>query len=154
METSEALNRLGAYCSTAERCRADLEKRMLRWELEPSQMEEIYAYLEKHNFLNEERYASAYTNDKYKFSKWGKRKIAQNLQFKGISSSSISKALDRIDDELYLDNLKEILKNKQRTVKAKSSYEEHAKLARFAMGRGFDYDDIKRVIPKLDLDIW
>lgn len=154
METSVALNRLAAYCSTAERCRQDVQKRMDRWELEPEQCDEIFEFLVKENFLNEARYASAFTNDKYKFAKWGKRKIAQSLHFKGIDKECTSQALDNIDSELYLSNLKSILKVKKGSIKAKNSYDEHAKLVRFAMGRGFDYDDIKRVLPDLEIDIW
>ncbi|WP_238319490.1 regulatory protein RecX [Bacteroides propionicifaciens] len=80
--TKEALNSMAAYCAAAERCRSDIEKKLSKWELEIDEIESIISRLEKENFLNEERYARAYTNDKYKYAKWGKKKIAQGLYFK------------------------------------------------------------------------
>lgn len=148
--TKEALNNMAAYCAAAERCKSDIEKKLAKWELEPEDIEQIISRLEKENFLNEERYARAYTNDKYKYAKWGKKKIAQGLYFKKVNDSLIDTALKNIDYELYLDNLKSILTHKARTVKGNSEYEKNGKLARFALGRGYEYGDISKVLPDLE----
>ncbi|WP_018109743.1 regulatory protein RecX [Bacteroides propionicifaciens] len=148
--TKEALNSMAAYCAAAERCRSDIEKKLSKWELEIDEIESIISRLEKENFLNEERYARAYTNDKYKYAKWGKKKIAQGLYFKKVNDQLIENALKSIDYELYIENLKSILTHKAKTVKANSDYEKNGKLARFALGRGYEYGDISKVLPDIE----
>jgi regulatory protein len=45
--------------------------------------------------------------------------------------------------------LKSLLQNKKRSVKASSDYELRGKLIRFAMQRGFTYDQISEIIDEL-----
>ncbi len=149
---SEALNNLAAHCSVAERCKEDLYRKMERWELEEQEKDKIIAFLVKENFLNEDRYARAYVNDKYKFAKWGKKKIVQGMLMKGVERESMQEGLNAIEYDVYLDNLKDILTAKQRTVKAKDEYDMKSKMIRFAMGRGFDYSDIIKVMPNLEVE--
>lgn len=146
----EALNSVAAYCAVAERCRSDIFKRLEKWDLESDVAMSIIEKLEKENFLSESRYARSYTNDKYKYAKWGKKKIAQGLFMKKVNSSAIEESLESIDMEVYLDNLKSILEAKAKTIKANSNYERIAKLVRFALGRGFEYSDISKVLPNTD----
>ncbi len=149
-KVKEALLRLSSYCASAERCESDVRKKLERRDLAEDEISYIINYLTKENFLNESRYALAYVNDKYKFSKWGKRKIAQGLYLKGIPQECSQEALAAIDQSEYLENLRAILAAKKRTVKAKNDYELKQKLARFALGRGFDYGDIMQFLPELE----
>lgn len=146
-----ALNTLAAHCSAAERCVEDIYRKMENWELIDQEKDDIVAFLQKENFLNEERFARAYTNDKYKFSKWGKKKIVQGMYMKGVDGIAIQAGIESIDMELYLENLKEILLTKQKSIKADDEYELKNKLIRFAMGRGYDYGDIIHVMPNLEV---
>lgn len=146
----EALNSVAAYCAAAERCRSDVFKRLEKWELDSNAELAIIARLEKENFLSEHRYAHSYTNDKYKYAKWGKKKIAQGLYLKKVDKTAIEESLLSIDMNIYLDNLKAILESKAKTVKANSDYEKIGKLVRFALGRGFEYNDITKVLPNAD----
>ncbi|EGJ70820.1 Regulatory protein recX [Bacteroides coprosuis DSM 18011] len=152
ISVDEALNQVASYCSIAERCKSDIEKKLSMWELDKEDLNSIFEYLEKENFLNESRYASAYVNDKYRFAKWGKKKIAQSLYLKGLDNNMIQESLRTIDKDVYINNLKSILEVKKRSVKAKNSFELNQKLARFALGRGFEYDDIMHVLPDLEDD--
>ena len=149
-DVKEALLRMSSYCASAERCRSEIQNKLEKRELSQDDIDYVLSFLQKENFLNEERYARAYVNDKYKFSKWGKRKIAQGLYLKGISQEDIFTGLASIDEELYFDNLQSILKVKKRTIKAATDYELNQKLARFAMGRGFEYSDIVRFLSHLE----
>ena len=149
-EVKEVLLQMCSYCASAERCCSDIQKKLDKKELSVDEQEYILHFLINENFLNEERYAKAYVHDKYKFSKWGKRKIAQNLYVKSVEPKAIEAGLARIDKDEYLANLKSILVAKQRTIRAKNDYEMKQKLARFALGRGFDYADIARFLPDLE----
>lgn len=146
----EALNSVAAYCAAAERCRSDIFKRLEKWELSSDAEQAIITRLEKENFLSESRYARSYTNDKYKYAKWGKKKIAQGLYLKKVDSAAIEESLQSIDMNIYLDNLKSVLEAKVKTIKANTDYEKMGKLVRFALGRGFEYSDITKVLPGAD----
>lgn len=53
IDAKEALARLSAYCSVAERCRADVEEKLFRWGLDSEARESIVLVLEKDRFLDE-----------------------------------------------------------------------------------------------------
>ena len=146
----ELLNKMATYCVAAERCKQDVEKKLEKWDLTEEEIQSILNALIKDNFINESRYAAAYTNDKYKFSKWGRRKIAQNLYMKRIDNDLIQEALEQIDNDIYQSNLKSILETKRRSIKASNAFEFNQKLARFAIGRGFDYSEVIQILPSLE----
>lgn len=145
MDAKEALARLSAYCSVAERCRADVEEKLLRWGLDSEARESIVLALEKDRFLDEKRYCCAFIRDKYLFARWGKVKISQALRAKRLPSEIYAPLLDEVVDEAeYLSGLRALLAAKRRTVRAAGARELEGKLIRFALGRGFEMDDIRR----------
>jgi regulatory protein len=97
-------------------------------------------------FIDEERYCRAFVKDKVVYNKWGRRKVEQALWAKRIPQEIISEALDEVDQENYVDTLRQLLKNKSRSVKASSEYERIQKLIRFAAGRGFTMDVIRQCL--------
>ena len=54
--------------------------------------------------------------------------------------------LDSIDDNVYVDILRPLLKTKWPTIHAETDYERSMKLIKFAMSRGFDMALIRRCI--------
>ena len=145
-----AFNRLASYCVSTERCKFDLIDKMKRWELSEDVIERIIIKLEKENFINEERFCRAFINDKFRFTKWGKKKIAQALYFKKISQSVIYQYLDEIDQDEYIALLTDLLNSKRKNIRAKDEFELNGKLIRFALSRGFEFDDIKYCITDSD----
>ena len=92
---------------------------------------------------------SRYTESSYMINplyKWGRRKIEQALWMKKVDSAISSPILDAIEDEEYLEVLRPLLASKYRTIKAENDYERSMKLIKFAMGRGFTMDLIRRCI--------
>jgi regulatory protein len=98
---TEALNRVAAYCSTAEHCRAEIAEKLQRWGIAYDAIDRIINRLEQEKYIDEERFCRAFINDKYRFAKWGKMKIGQALQLKKISSSVYWPYLNEIDEEEY-----------------------------------------------------
>lgn len=142
----EAFSRVASYCSAAEHCRAEINEKLQRWGIAYDTIGRILNQLEKENFINEDRFCRAYINDKYRFSKWGKMKIAQGLYMKKIPSDVAWRHLNALDEEEYLSILTGLLNAKRKSIHAQSAYELSGKLVRFAMSRGFELKDIKRCI--------
>lgn len=150
---ADALNRLAAYCSVSEHCRADVREKLQKWGLSAEATERIVSRLEEANFLDESRYAKAFVHDKLRFSGWGKRKIALALQQKHVARTTFQPFLDALNAEEYLQILRKALEQKARTLKAEDGdYQRRLKLTRFAMSRGFSYEDIRQCMDLSDID--
>ena len=141
----EALNRVASYCSTAEHCRAEINEKLQRWGIAYETIARILDQLEAEKFIDDERFCRAFVNDKFRFSKWGKMKIAQGLYMKKIPSDVVWRYLNEIDEEEYL-SVRDLLASKRKSIHASDDYELNGKLMRFAISRGFELKDIKRCI--------
>ena len=136
MTEEEALNRVAAYCSAAEHCRAEVSDKLQKWGIAYDAIERILA--------------RAFIGDKFRFAKWGKMKIGQGLYMKKIPSDVAWRHLNEIDQEEYLVVLRDLLASKRKSVRGKDEYELNGKLIRFAMSRGFEMKDIKCCIEVSD----
>ncbi len=146
MTEKEAFVRLSAKCAVTEYCRADMRRMMARWEMPDDARERVLARLQKEGFVDERRYAGAFTRDKFRYNKWGVVKIALQLRMKGIAPDIIDEAVKEVDDDTALATLRKIIEAKRTTVKGKSDYEVNCKLLRFALSRGFSIDNINKVL--------
>ena len=147
---TEALNKVAAYCSTAEHCRAEISEKLQRWGLPYDVIDRILKRLGDEKYIDEERFCRAFVNDKYRFAKWGKMKIGQGLYMKKIPSDVAWRYLNEIDQEEYLAVLRDLLASKRKSVRGKDEYELNGKLIRFAMSRGFEMKDIRHCIQLSD----
>ncbi len=146
----EVWNKVTAYCSIAERCSADVVDKLQKWGVERDVLSNITSKLVEEKYIDEKRYSFAFVNDKYRFAKWGKVKIAQALKQKQIPEDVYDLALKDVDENEYLDILRNLLNAKRKTIHAKNEYEQNGKLIRFALGRGFEMKYIRRCIQLFD----
>lgn len=142
----EALSKAEAYCSRVERCVAEVRAKLAQWGVDPEVSNRVVAHLQKEKYVDQQRYSAAFVRDKYRFSQWGRVKIAQALRMKGISQSMIDEALKEIDEEEYRKILSRLIAQKRKTVKAATDYERKAKLIRFAVGKGFEMDTVLTLV--------
>ena len=145
----EMLHRAAAYCSAAERCIQDVEKKIKAAGLTGEESDRIIARLLKERFIDESRFARYFVNDKLRFNKWGRIKISYELQRKGIPADIRAEALAGIDEKEYQDILSSLLKSKKKTTRGKDERETYIKLLRFAAGRGFEGRDTSRCLKQL-----
>ena len=146
MTYEQALHRLAAYCSRAERCVWDIRQKMDAWEISGEQQNQIIQRLRKEKFLDEERYCRAFVNDKTKYNGWGIYKIRFELKKKHISESMIRDALKNLDPEENRARLRLLIEQKKKSVNGKNEWEIRQKLLRFAAGRGFSQEEIEAVL--------
>lgn len=147
---AEMLHRAAAYCSTAERCIQEVEKKISAAGLSPDASERIISRLLKEQYIDEARYCRSFVNDKFRFNKWGRVKIAYELRRRNIPSALITEALNAIDENEYESALYDILKAKKKTTKGKDERDIFYKLVRFANSRGFDHKETITTLRKLE----
>ena len=119
---------------------------MRRWEIDKSVQAHVMEYLIKEKFIDEERYTRCFVEEKIKFNGWGRKKVEQALYMKRIPSSIYNPILDEVDEKNYEDILRPLLEAKRKTVTGKSEYEIRGKLIRFALSRGFEMDEILKIL--------
>lgn len=152
-KTKEALRRAMALCSRSEKCKKDITDRLDSWGItEAADRDFILHELAEHKFIDEARYARAYTAEKHRFNHWGFVKIRMMLRSKGIEASSIERAFEEIDREKYRSVLKEELVRKKGSVKAVNQYDLKGKMMRFALSKGFETDLVYSVIDEITGD--
>ena len=146
MTADEILYKLAAKCSISEQCLSDIETKLSRYNLTEEERTRILRHLIEEKYIDDCRYAKAYVRDKYRFNKWGRIKIAQGLHMKGIDSETINNAMGAIDEDEYLEILRDLIKTKRKSTRGKNDYEINGKIARFAVGRGFEYVAIRQCL--------
>lgn len=124
----EAHVKAGALCARAEKAPCEIRQKAVRdWGLEQDDADRLVEELKKEGFINEERYARAFVNDKFKYAHWGKTKIANALRQKSIDREIIDAALEEVvDEETELQALKQIL-------------------IRHAMSKGYSYETVSKL---------
>ncbi len=142
----EALSSLASLCAESEKCKDDITQKAFRWGLSKDDAQKIAERLEEENFINELRFASFYARDKYRFAKWGRKKIEYMLKMKHIPQEYIDKALKEIPQEDYTEILTDLLCSKVKTTKFSSVQELRAKLFRFCASKGYEIDDISKTV--------
>ena len=127
-----------------------MKDKMTRWGIDEDAQQRVVEYLVANRYVDDRRYARSFVNDKLKYNKWGPRKIEQSLWMKHIDESILREALDDVDNEEYISVLRPLLTSKRKTTKAETDYEMNQKLLRFAIGRGFTFEQVKEVIDDVD----
>lgn len=142
---------MAAMCSRREYCEYDIREKLKKSQLDDSDITAIINELKERNFINNERFATAYAKDKFQFNGWGKRKIAMMLSFKNIDDDTISNAINNIEQDPYKEKCLALLKSKAKSIKAENLSELKNKLLRFSIGRGFDYETSLQCISEITL---
>lgn len=142
----QALTRVTSLCSASEYCIHDINEKLYLWGISNTDSERIIDYLLDEKYIDEARYAQAYTNDKLRFSHWGRIKIKSMLRMKHISDRDINNAFDNITEEEYESILRDIIKGKAKSEGDAEDYASRAKIIRFALQRGFEMGEITKFI--------
>jgi len=146
----EAKARLEALCAYQERSSFELIKKMNQWGIDREDQDRLLAELISTNFLNEERFAEAFTSGKMRIKRWGKIKIRIELKKRMISDYSINKALNSIDLDEYWKNLLHLAEKKwELTAKEKDHFKRKGKVYRFLATKGYEADLIKDAVEEV-----
>lgn len=138
-----------SICSKAEKCISDIQQKLNDWGIEQADAQKIIKTLIEEKFIDEERFVRYYVRDKFRFNQWGKVKIVFMLKSKKIPATLIDEALQEIDDEVYLELLVKLLKEKATKSKFVNEYDKKGKLVRFAQSKGFEFEVINEALKSI-----
>lgn len=138
------LKKVLRYCSYQDRCTQEVRIKLVTFDISDSDKKKIMQLLVDEGFIDDERYASTFVRSKIHLKKWGVNKIKMALRMKGISDEIIKNALSEIDPEIYREELVKVLKAKK--INESDPYKRKAKLAQYAMQKGYEPSLVWEVI--------
>ena len=150
MNFNEALQKAAAYCSLSEKCEYEVKEKLRTWDVSNTDVAKVIDQLRHDDFINDARYCTYYTRDKFRFNRWGKIKIGMMLRSKQLPEEEITNALAQIDEAEYEEALVVLLQAKLRTLSYKFEYEKQGKLFRFAQSRGCEHNIVSNVLRQLE----
>ena len=144
----KVLDKMRNLCSRREYCRSDIMKKVLKaLDGDRDGAEKIIETLVGEKYIDEIRYSSAFARDKSSIAGWGEAKIRYMLSSKGIPRETISLALEEIDEGKAAGRLEKLMENKFKGLKDDPQC--RMKKLRFALGRGYGYEEVSSVLDGL-----
>ena len=145
----QALAQLMRLSSRAEKSSGDARRLMRGWGIPTAEAEKILAELIDLKFIDDERFAMAYTREKIRCSGWGSHKIRAALAAKGIARETIESTLQSIDPETMSNRLEKYLQRKRSKIVPGTPYEIRSKLMHYGLSLGYDYETVSHAIDKM-----
>jgi len=142
-------SKIKRFCAFQERSHKDVKEKLYSLGLYKSQVEILLTQLIEENYLNEERFAKQFTGGKFRMKSWGRIKIKYELQQKKVSAYNISKALDTIDEDAYLQSLQKLAAKKWQLLKADQLMMRKFKTLQFLLQKGYERNLAKAAVDKI-----
>lgn len=140
LSPTEAKQKIYRYCAYQERSHKEVRDKLYEYGLYRDEVEELLAALITEGFLNEERFAKAFAGGKFRMQRWGRIKILNELEARGLTSNCIKIGMKEIEDADYIKTLREILGRKLNQLDEENAFVKRDKLARYAIQKGFEPD--------------
>ena len=126
------------YCAYQERSHQEVKNKLYTLNLSTDEVEEIITELIADGYLNEERFAKAFAGGKFRLKSWGRIKITNALEAKGLTKNCIRIGLKEIDDDDYRKTIESLLLKKAAYTDEKNLFVAREKLATYVIQKGFE----------------
>ncbi len=149
LEPGEAKQKAARFCAYQERSPKEVSDKLKNWGLKGNEIDQVLQELLNDGFVDPQRFANAYCNDKFEFNSWGRQKIKATIYQHQLSSNIVENALNRIDEEKYFERLLELATKKWQSIERDESAKRKQKVLAFLVSKGFETDLIWKAIEKL-----
>lgn len=146
----EVKQRAGRFCAFRERSPNELFEKIQSWGVKEEDAAKLVAELASEGYVDEQRFANAFCNDKFEFNSWGKHKIKAHIYEHKLSETTIQNALDRIDPDKYEKRLSELALSKWNKLEKEEDFKRKQKTVAYLSGKGFELDLIWNAINSFD----
>jgi regulatory protein len=151
---SQALEKAKHYCGYQERSHAQVKEKLYEWGLRKTEVEETLSRLIEEDYLNEERFATAFAGGKFRIKQWGKVKIAHALKQQQVSTYNLQKAMKEVDPEAYRKTLEKLARKKWASLRDKGLTQLHRQLKTrtYLLQRGYEPAIIQEILGKISVE--
>lgn len=146
---TEVRQKIYHYCAYQERSHQEVKNKLYDLGLYSSEVDEMISHLITEGYLNEERFAKAFAGGKFRVKNWGRIKIVQSLEGKGLTKNCIQSGLKEIDEPEYLKTLERLLSKKEEQINEPNPFVKRDKLAKYVIQKGFEPDLVWQAVKKM-----
>jgi regulatory protein len=148
----KAFQKAKYYCAYQERSHSEVRNKLYSFKLHKNEVEQLLAQLIQEGFINEERFAIAFTGGKFRIKHWGKEKIKYALKQKQVSDYCIRKAIGSINDSDYNKIFISLADKKLNSLKSeKNIFIKMRKMKDFLIGNGFEIKMVNAYLKTLTI---
>ena len=138
LTAADARKKIYHYCTYQERSHQEVKNKLYDLGLSSPEVDEMISHLITEGYLNEERYAKAFAGGKFRSKNWGRIKIINALEAKGLTKNCIRIGLQEIDEADYRKTIELLLLKKADQTEEKNIYVRREKLATYVIQKGFE----------------
>ncbi|OGM22499.1 hypothetical protein A2863_02960 [Candidatus Woesebacteria bacterium RIFCSPHIGHO2_01_FULL_38_9b] len=110
--------------------------------------EELFNRLKRLDFLNDNKFATWWVEQRLQFKSKSKRELIQELKFKGISKDIIEEVLSETQPN-ELDMAKKLMEKNKYKWERLDNYSARKKMFEYLARRGFDWDIVRKVVGEI-----
>ena len=149
LTASEVRKKIYYYCAYQERSHQEVKNKLYDLELSSSEIEELISHLITEGYLNEERFAKAFVGGKFRIKNWGRIKIVNALEAKGLTKNCIRIGLQEIDDADYRKTIELLILKKLDQTDEANIYVKREKLATHVIQKGFEPELVWEIVKEV-----
>ncbi|WP_276368323.1 regulatory protein RecX [Chryseolinea sp. H1M3-3] len=142
----EAKKKIYHYCAYQERSHQEVKSKLYDFGLPSYEVDEMISHLITEGYLNEERFAKAFAGGKFRLKSWGRLKIIQALEGKGLTKNCIASGLKEIDESDYIKTVETLIEKKTKQIAEENPFIKRDKLAAYIIQKGFEPELVWRII--------
>lgn len=131
------------YLSGREHSRTELERKLAPYAQDPSEIASVLDALQAKGFISEERVAASLVSRRS--TRWGDRRIRQELHAKGLNADTITQAMEPLEGT-ELERAQATWERKFGTPATDAAG--RARQMRFLLMRGFSMDAVRQAVGK------
>lgn len=135
--------------SRAAKSEYELRLKMKNKGFDSMLIENAIIKLKERKYIDDERYCEMFINDKINLSKHGVRKIKEALYYKGVDREIIKEKIKNISAEDEEERAFILAEKKLSGIKEEDTRKKMAKLSNYLIGKGFEYEMVKKIVRKL-----
>ena len=140
------------YCAYQDRCTQEVVKKLRELEATEEEIPNMLVHLEAERFLDDKRFAHSFARGKFRYKKWGRLKIRQHMQQKGLPGYLIQEAIsEEIDSGEYYGMAYSLMQKKLADIQNDAPLTQKQKLHRYLSQKGYEWDIIQQVWKDRDL---
>lgn len=145
---SAALN----FISYRDRSAEEIRRRLARSDYSEDVIESVVAYLRRAGLIDDDRFAVAYAEGRFKSGGYGPRRVRYDLRRKGIDRAVADRAVDEVfaDPDDVVDTARELASRRwERLARESDDRKRRKKVFDYLVRRGYPPAMVRRIIDKL-----
>ncbi|WP_020615210.1 RecX family transcriptional regulator [Paenibacillus daejeonensis] len=141
-----------AYLGARARTAKEIERYLLRKEVQPELIAQVVERLENDHFIDDQDYAMRFAGTRLRLQNKGSRRIKQELIQRGVAKRVAAAAVDSLDEEAELQAAVRVAAKKWPYLKGEDR-ERKRKLMMFLLRRGYPHPIVKQAMTNVTQEV-